>query len=138
VTITPSAKLLKPFYWAAAIIGGAILAYSNNANVNLYPLLVVPAAIVAWTLVRQIRLRYTRLTVTPSKLRYETGFFSRSVRTMDLAKVQNVRVDQRFLDRLLGLGTISIETAGESSLLSVAGIEDPQQVADYILEASGK
>lgn len=138
VFITPSAKLLKPFYWTAAILTGLILFYSNNKGPDLYWLLVVPAVIVAWTLVRHFRLRYTRLGVGGGKLKYETGLFSRSVRTMELAKVQNVRVDQTFMDRILNLGTISIETAGESSQLSMVGIDSPQQVAEFILAAAGK
>ena len=44
--------------------------------------------------------------------------------------MQDVRVNQSLMDRLLSLGTISIETAGETSRLSMAGMEDPQQVAD--------
>jgi uncharacterized membrane protein YdbT with pleckstrin-like domain len=138
ITITPSAKLLKPFYWAAAIMAGLILAYSNNMNLNLYPLLVVPGAVLLFALGKHVRLRFTRLIVASGKLRFESGLFSRSVRTMELAKVQNARVDQTFMERLLGLGTVSIETAGETSLMTMKGVEAPQQVADYILEAAGK
>ena len=106
VYIHPSARLLKPLYWAAAIITGLILFYSNNTETNLYPLLIIPALMVLWTLAKHLRLRYTKLIVGSGKLRYETGMVSRSVRTMELAKVQDVRVDQSFMERLLGLGTI--------------------------------
>ncbi len=137
--VSPSAKLLKPFYWAAAIIAGLIFFYSNNTGTDsLYPLLILPAAIVIWTLMRQLQLRYTKLSVSGGKLRYETGMMSRSVRTMEVSKVQDVRVDQSFMDRLLNLGTIAIETAGEASGLTMAGVEDPQEVADSILEAARK
>jgi uncharacterized membrane protein YdbT with pleckstrin-like domain len=138
ISISPSAKLLKPFYWAAAIIAGLILFYSNNTGNNVYPLLIVPALIVLWTLAKHLRLRYTKLTIEGAKLRYETGMLSRSVRNMELYKVQNVRVDQTFMDRILDLGTISIETAGETSSVTIQGIEEPQQVADYILEAAAR
>ena len=136
--ITPSAKLLKPFYWTAAILAGLIFFYSNNNGADLYWLLIIPGLIVAWTLMRQLRLRYTKLSVSAGKLRYETGMLSRSVRTMEVSKVQDVRVEQTFMDRLLNLGTISIETAGETSRLTMAGVEEPQQVADSILEAAHK
>jgi hypothetical protein len=42
------------------------------------------------------------------------------------------------MERMLGLGTISVETAGETSRLSMAGVAQPQEVADYILEAVRK
>src|SRR5215210_9236045 len=90
VAIHPSARLLKPFYWGAAILTGLILFYSNNTDTNLYPLLILPGVIVLWTLVRHLRLRYTKLVISAGKLRYETGMMSRSVRTMELSKVQDV------------------------------------------------
>jgi uncharacterized membrane protein YdbT with pleckstrin-like domain len=138
IAITPSAKLLKPFYWTAAVIAGLILFYSNNTGNNVYPLLIVPALIVLWTLARHLQLRYTKLSISAGKLRYETGMLSRSVRNMELSKVQDVRVQQSFMDRILDLGTISIETAGETSSLTMRGIEEPQQVAEYILEAAAR
>lgn len=138
VYITPSAKLLKPFYWAAAIIAGLILFYSNNHGADLYWLLILPALIIAWTLARHLRLKYTKLTIAGDKLKYETGILSRSVRTMELAKVQDVVVEQSFMDRILSLGTISIQTAGETSRLSMAGVEHPQQVAEFILASARK
>jgi len=138
IAITPSAKLLKPFYWTAAVIAGLILFYSNNTGNNVYPLLIVPALIVLWTLARHLQLRYTKLSISGGKLRYETGMLSRNVRNMELSKVQDVRVQQSFMDRILDLGTISIETAGETSSLTMRGIEEPQQVAEYILEAAAR
>ena len=115
-----------------------LLDSNNTGTDSLYPLLILPAAIVIWTLMRQLQLRYTKLSVSGGKLRYETGMMSRSVRTMEVSKVQDVRVDQSFMDRLLNLGTIAIETAGEASGLTMAGVEDPQEVADSILEAARK
>ena len=138
VYITPSAKLLKPFYWTAAIIAGLIFFYSNNKGADLYWLLIVPAVIVLWTLARHLRLRYTKLNVGAGKLKYETGMLSRTVRTMELSKVQDVLVNQTFMDRMLNLGTITIQTAGETSRLTMDGVEDPQQVAEFILAAAGK
>ena len=138
ITISPSPKLLKPFYWTAAIIAGLILFYSNNTGNNIYPLLIVPALIVLWTLARHFRLRSTKLSVASGKLRYQTGITSRTVRTMELSKVQDVKVQQSFMDRILNLGTISIETAGEASGLTIQGIEEPQQIAEYILEAAAR
>ena len=139
VYIHPSARLLKPFYWAAAIIAGVVFFYNNNnPGANIEWLLLVPAIIVAWTLLKHLKLRMTKLTISPGKLRYETGMFSRSVRTMELVKVQDVRVDQSLMERMLGLGTIHVETAGETGRLSMAGVAQPQDVADYILEAVRK
>ena len=72
------------------------------------------------------------------KTPYETGMFSR-VRPHDGGLEGAGRSGgSTFMERLLSLGTISIETAGETGRLTMAGIEDPQEVADYILEAARK
>lgn len=138
LAISPSAKLLKPFYWIAAILAALIFFYSSNHGADLYWLLIVPGLIAAWAIARSILLRFTKLVIIGGKLRYETGVFSRSVRTMEIFKVQDVVVNQSFFDRILNLGTISIETAGETSRLSMAGVEEPQRVAEYILNAAHK
>jgi uncharacterized membrane protein YdbT with pleckstrin-like domain len=58
---------------------------------------------------------------------------SKSTRTIQLSKVQDVRVDQGLMQRLFNIGNISIETAGETSRLSIPNVDDPQALADEIL-----
>jgi len=50
--------------------------------------------------------------------------------------VQDVRVDQSLGQRLLQIGNLSIETAGEASRLTMENIDNPQQVADEIIDAA--
>ena len=63
---------------------------------------------------------------------------SKSTRTMDLSRIQDVRVEQSILQRLRGIGNVSIETAGESGRLVMPNIDEPHAVAEYILESSRK
>lgn len=141
MTIRPSSKTLKPFYTLAFLLAAVILFIANNRPAggdSLYWLLVIPGAIFAYALVRHFLLFFTRLTITDKRLTYESGLLSRSTRTMDLAKIQDIQVEQSLLQRLLGLGTISIETAGERGPLVMEGIDDPHAVAEQILAAAGK
>src|SRR6266852_5567935 len=89
-----------------------------------------------WTLIRHIRRLSVKLTLSGDKLRFETGILSKSTRTIQLAKVQDVRVDQSLAQRMFGVGTIAIETAGEHSRLTVDDIDHPQIVADEIMKRS--
>jgi uncharacterized membrane protein YdbT with pleckstrin-like domain len=93
------------------------------------------ALLLLWPLERQMRRYAAKVSITGDKLRYETGFFSKSTRTIQLSKIQDVRVDQSLSQRIFGVGNISIETAGESSRLTVFHIDHPQHVADTILHA---
>ena len=116
-----------------------IVGYNNTTNRDsLNFLLVVPAALLIWTVLRHIRLRFTSISIQGNKLRYETGMLSKATRTMELSRIQDVRVDQTLLQRMLGIGTISIENAGETGRLSMQNIDQPAAVADYILESSRK
>ena len=62
--------------------------------------------------------------------------FSKSTRNISLPKVQDARVDQSVIQRMFGVGNLSIETAGETSRLTIRNVDQPQQVADEILAAS--
>ena len=74
------------------------------------------------------------LTIAGGKMKFEQGMLSKSTRNLELAKIQDVRVDQSLGNRLLGLGDLTLETAGESGSLTIRKIDRPQQVDDQILE----
>jgi uncharacterized membrane protein YdbT with pleckstrin-like domain len=96
----------------------------------------LPGALFLWPISRGIRRRFTKIIIASDRLRYETGMLSRSTRTIQLSKVQDVQVDQTLFQRLFGVGNLSIETAGETSRLTIANIDQPQEVADEIMDAA--
>jgi len=101
-------------------------------------LLVFPALLLLWTVSRHIRQRFSVIRIGGGKLRYETGMLSKNTRTMELSKIQDVRVEQSLVQRILNIGNLRIETAGETGGLSFANADRPQAIADYILEAAGR
>jgi uncharacterized membrane protein YdbT with pleckstrin-like domain len=134
----PSAKLLFPIYLLAIALSILLEVYRKEADPSLVYLHAIPAFLLLWTIFRHIGLSFTTLTVGGGKLRYQSGVLSRSTRTMEIKKVQDVRVDQTLGQRILGMGDISIETAGDSSRLTMRSIDRPQVAADYILDAAHK
>ncbi len=138
-TIRPSMKLVRAAYWAVfLVLFLSVLAYVNNEKLGSYSpaVLLIPAALLFFPIRSHLRLHFTRLTLGEGKLRYETGILRRSSRSIPLAQVQDVRVDQTFLQRLLRIGDVSVETAGETSQLVVRNLDDPDAVADWILAAA--
>ena len=67
------------------------------------------------------------------RLRYEVGITSKTTRNIQLYKVQDVRVDQRLVQRLWKVGDLSIETAGGASHEKIRNVDDPQALADNIM-----
>jgi len=137
--IYPSMKLIKLGYFLAVlVVVGAVVVQVKYMPQVERPWLVpaVAALTLLWPIRSNIRRQSTKATITGDKLRYEAGLFSKSTRTIQLSKVQDVRVDQTLGQRMLGVGDISIETSGESSRLTMPHIDRPQAVADEIIAAS--
>jgi hypothetical protein len=76
------------------------------------------------------------MTLAGKKLRYEEGLLSKAIRSVQLSKIQEVRVDQSIGQRMLGAGDISIETSGETSRLEMDNLDRPQAIADELIAAS--
>ena len=135
LTIQPTAKFIK----AGAILAGLIVVAIEIAYLTLWSaavgawVMVVPLVFLAWPAVRALRRRLTKTTITGDRLRYETGVASKSTRNIQLSKIQDVRVDQRLLQRVFSVGDLSIETAGEASRLTIHNVDDPQGLADEIM-----
>jgi uncharacterized membrane protein YdbT with pleckstrin-like domain len=98
----------------------------------------LPILLLLWPLKFQLRNRLTKITILDDRLRYETGFFSRTTRTILISRIQDLTVHQRMGQRIFGVGDLSIETAGESSRLTIPEIDRPQEIADYINQLSEK
>jgi membrane protein YdbS with pleckstrin-like domain len=96
----------------------------------------LPVLLLLWPVKRHLRNRLTKMTILDDRLRYETGFLSRTTRTILISRVQDVTVHQRLSQRILAVGDVSIETAGEASRLTIPDIDRPQGIADLINQHS--
>jgi membrane protein YdbS with pleckstrin-like domain len=138
--VRQSLKGVKIAYALVLILAAAIAAYwlssSNPPDVPLWGPMLAPAALLLLVAIRHMRRRTTCLDVEGERLRYEAGLFSKTSRIMELAKVQDVRFDQTFGQRMIGTGDLSLETAGEASRIVMPSIDRPREVAEHILELS--
>lgn len=83
-----------------------------------------------------LRRRMITLRLHDDHLTLETGFLSRTRRTVDMAKIQDVTVRQTLGQRLLGVGDLMLESAGESGAMGIANVDSPRAIADQILASS--
>ena len=137
--IRPTMKLIRAGYTVISLIFiAAVLAYTNSAAMESVTawVLLAPALLFLWPLSRQIRRGLTKMTIQGDKIRHESGLLTKTTRNIQISKVQDVRVDQTLFQRLLGVGTLAIETAGETSLLTIHDIDDPHGVADRVSRAA--
>ena len=137
--IRPSTKFIKAGYVITLLVVAAGIVLTYRRLPDSYPTW-LPALwliLFLWPIKRHIQRQAIKLTIAGDKLRYETGLASKSTRIIQLPKVQDVRVVQSFMQRILGVGDISIETAGENSRLVVENLDQPQQLAEQITDLSG-
>jgi len=139
VQVTASVKIIKIGYVLCLLTAIGIAVYLlaiRNQDERMWGLLGLPALAALYLAVRHIRRRLVKLTILDDRLRYEAGLLSKTTRTMELAKVQDVRVDQTVGQRMLNIGHLSLETAGETSRIVMPSVDRPHEAADRILELS--
>ena len=137
--IRQSLKGVKIAYALVAVLA-AVIAYllttTDPPPVPWKIAMLLPLALLLLTAIRHLRRRVTCLDVEGDRLRYESGLFSKTSRILELSKVQDVRVDQTFGQRIMGTGDLSVETAGGSSRIVMPSIDRPKEAAEHILNLS--
>jgi uncharacterized membrane protein YdbT with pleckstrin-like domain len=139
IVIRPSMKFIKAGYICALLVVCAAVIVHYRYLADQYPRPYLPIAsllILLWPIKRHLQRQTVKLTMAGDKLRYETGLTTKSMRLIQLPKVQDVRVIQSFWQRMFGVGDISIETAGENSRLVVENLDQPRELAEQITDAA--
>ena len=77
-------------------------------------------------LVRRVRISADEFVVTNRRVIRKVGLVSREIEQAPLEKIQDITVDQGWLGRLLGFGTVTIETASERGTLVFPTIAQPE------------
>lgn len=134
--LRPSVKLILAAYGACGVLEGLIIAFwllSEPRQNAVLALLVIPFIGQILAAKRHAERLATQLQVADGRIKFETGMFSKTTRAMELTKVQDVRVDQTPMQRLLDTGDLSLETAGETGRLTLGSVDRPHAAAEELL-----
>jgi uncharacterized membrane protein YdbT with pleckstrin-like domain len=133
--IRPTMKFIYLGYVVSLLAIAGIVSLVGRME---WPIWVAGASLVLilWPIKRHAKNRLTKMVILDDKLRYETGALGKTTRTILISRVQDLTVHQSMGQRILGVGDLSIETAGESSRLTIPAIDRPQEIADHIQELS--
>jgi uncharacterized membrane protein YdbT with pleckstrin-like domain len=139
LVLRPSLKFVKVGYLTTLVlIGAAVWVHFTYLHDEPPWLPAVATLLLLWPINRHARRQAIKVTIEGEKLRYESGWFSKSTRIIQLPKVQDVRVNQTMMQRIFRVGDVAIETAGEASRLTVPNLDQPQAVANQILDGFHK
>jgi uncharacterized membrane protein YdbT with pleckstrin-like domain len=79
--------------------------------------------------------RATALTVTDQELMYERGILSKDRTSVSLKHIRSVNIAQGFVNRVMGVGTVQVSTAGDLPEFTIADMPDPYVIQEAITKA---
>mgnify|MGYP001237539471 CR=1 FL=1 len=115
----------------AAVVAALVLLPDGTAGtIGRYAVAAVCLVLVCWlSLWPFLVWRTTHYIFTNERVILQVGVLTRERRDIPLARINDHSMTQRFIERLLGCGTLTIESAGErgqSVLVDVPGVQKVQ------------
>lgn len=108
--------------------------FKNNplgfiVSLVLVPVFGVGLLILLWW---YMQCKASKLTVKDGDVLFEKGLLSKNRVEFGIEGVRTVRVNQSFFNRIFGVGTIQIYTAGDQPEIEAKGMPDPNRVRELI------
>jgi uncharacterized membrane protein YdbT with pleckstrin-like domain len=136
--------IILPVFWTVLLIAAVVVAWiflpeGSAANIGLLVIGVVALALFFWLAFAPfIVWRSTHFVFTNERVLLREGVFSREQRDIPLTRVNDVSSKQSLLERLLGCGTLTVESAGErgqSVLKDIPKVVAVQKAVYQLVEA---
>jgi uncharacterized membrane protein YdbT with pleckstrin-like domain len=132
----PSWRSLALFYakgLAAALLAGVIAGVVTRITAHRvqvgWVIVAVVVVFLVLALIGQVRRIQTTYSITNQRLTIQTGILSRDVHQTRLERIQNVSSRQSMFERLLLIGTVEFDTAGETQFdFAFRGVGDPRGI----------
>lgn len=120
---------------AALLVGEALIPSGKDANAERLAVAVVAIVLLMWWLMYPLlRWRTTMYELTTRRMRIRSGIIARKGRDIPLSRITDVSFRKGLLDRLLGCGTLIVESAGEHGELVLTEIPHVEHVQSALFE----
>lgn len=116
------------WWWIA---GSRLGAESTSSVLGNVALLFLGAAVASF-LIRRIRNAADEFVVTTRRVVRKVGLFAREAEFAPIEKIQDITIDQGVTARVLGYGTVALETASESGRILFPDIARPEAFRNAI------
>ena len=133
---------LKPhwwFFWKHILVGGALLIVLgvwvgplDSKNWAKIPLAVAILVYVAFVVVKYLTWTYTHFVLTDRRVISRSGIISKRGTEVPLDRVNNIDFSQKFWERLIGAGDLSIESAGKDGQSHFQNVRHPDMVQQEV------
>lgn len=120
---------------AAVLVLEVIIPSSGVAGYERLALLAAAiAALMWWLMIPLLRWRTTTYELTTRRMRIRDGILARNGRDFPLSRIVNISYRTSVLDRLVGSGTVVLETAGEHGDLKLNEIPRVMRVQAMLFQ----
>ena len=80
-----------------------------------------------------LKTKATKLTITDQRVILRKGLLSKKTSEVSINDIRKIGTEQRFLQRIFGVGTMTISTAGTAGVeISVSGFRKPDELKNLI------
>jgi uncharacterized membrane protein YdbT with pleckstrin-like domain len=104
---------IEDYFLGETALGGLQLTESQAVNVGIYReygAFAIIALAVLMCLVRIVQLKSISYEVSPDRIEWSRGIFSRKIDNLDMFRVIDLKLHRSLLDCVLGIGTITLIT----------------------------
>jgi uncharacterized membrane protein YdbT with pleckstrin-like domain len=128
--------VIMTFVVVAVLLTGEVLIPSGSgAAVERLVLAVVAIALLMWWLMYPLlKWRTTRYELTTRRMRLRTGVVARNGSDIPLSRITDVSFRKSLLDRLLGCGTLIVESAGEHAEIVLPQVPHVERVSAKLFQ----
>ena len=108
--------------------------FKDNPILFVISVLLIPVGIgVIALFVWWLQVKGTRITINQTKTTLRKGILSKKINEVYHQDVRNTKVTQSFFQRMFGVGTLSVSSAGQGDMeISISGIPDPYRAKKII------
>jgi uncharacterized membrane protein YdbT with pleckstrin-like domain len=120
---------------AVLLVGEVLIPPSKAAGIERLVLALVAIVLLMWWLMLPIlKWRTTVYELTNRRMRLRDGILTRHGRDIPLSRITDVSFRKGVLDRLLGSGTLVVESAGEHGELALTEIPHVERVSALLFQ----
>ena len=120
---------------AAVVLGGWLIAQADGAMQSVVMVGVV-VVLIAYPLRRLLWWVTSQFVVTTSRVIHREGFIAKRSMEIPLDKINDVRFEQGIFERVMGAGTLIIQSASETGRNEFTFIRHPEEVQKTIYHSS--
>jgi membrane protein YdbS with pleckstrin-like domain len=120
---------------AALLVGEVVIPGGRDAAVERLAAAVLAVVLLMWWLMYPLlRWRTTRYELTTRRMRLRTGVVARNGSDIPLSRITDVSFRKSPLDRLLGCGTLVVESAGEHAEITLRQVPHVERVSATLFQ----